>query len=212
MAPALSPEDRAVVDQAVVEILDGPRPRDRGPLGCALAMPGFLVLLVMPVVVRRFGLGDAVGQASLWVGLAFLIVGLVMYFTAGGFVRGHYSAAAEAGLRGLEAWSGEGGDREEALRGATLVLLNAMAAYGATSTLSFDPAEARRRIGPSLMPLVESVEEHLVAEGSIYRVFTEWPDDEDGGGPPGAPGGPDPQDPRITGSDSPTRPGPPGRS
>lgn len=178
MAPALSPPDRAVVDGAVAEILAGPRPKDRGPLGCALAMPGFLVLLIMPVVVRRFGLGDGVGLASLWIGLGLLIVGLVMYFTAGGFVRGHYSAAAEAGLRGLESWADDSGDREEALRGATLVLLNAMAAYGATSALSFDPAEARRRIGPSLMPLVEAVEEHLVAEGSIYRVFTEWPDDE----------------------------------
>ena len=131
--------------------------------------------------------GDGVGQASLWIGLGLLIVGLVMYFTAGGFVRGHHAAAAEAGLRGLESWTGEGGDREEALRGATLVLLNAMAAYGATSTLSFEPSEARARIGPSLMPLMESVEEYLVERGSIYRVFTAWPDpggDDAGDAPP----------------------------
>ncbi len=175
MAVELSPEDRAVVDEAVADIVSGPRPRDRGPLGCSLAMPGFLVLLVMPVMVRRFSLGDGVGMASLAVGGLLLVGGLVLYFSAGGFVRGHYMAAAEAGLRGLEAWDPESGDREEALRGATLLLMNGMAAHGATMTPSFDPEEGRRRLGATL-PMVEAVEEYLIAEGSVYRVFTPEPD------------------------------------
>lgn len=185
MAASLTPDERAVVDEAVQEILDGPRPRDRGPLGCLLAFPGFLILLVAPVVVRRLDLGGAVGIGSLTLGIALLVIGLVMYFSAGSFVRNHYAAAAEAGFRGLEAWDAEADGREEALRGATLVVLNAMAAYGPTTTPTFDAEEGRRRLG-SLLPLVEAVEEYLVEQGSVFRVFTEEPQlggDVHGGGP-----------------------------
>ena len=172
MAVELSVDERAAVDEAVADILAGPRPRDRGPLGCSLAMPGFLILLVMPVVVRRFTLGDSVGIVSVTVGVLLLVIGLVLYFSAGGFVRGHHMAAAEAGLRGLERWDPASGEREEALRGATLLLMNAMAAYGATKTATFDTEDARRRLGGT-MPMVEAVEEYLISQGSIYRVFTE---------------------------------------
>ena len=177
MPAALTPEEAAVVDEAVADILSGPRPRDRGPLGCLLAMPGFVVLLVAPLMSPRLGIPGAVGTAVLVAGGALLVIGLVLHFSSGRFVRTHHMAAAEAGLRGLEAWDPDTDDKEEALRGATLVLLNAMAAHGAMPMATFDFEEGRRRLGP-LMPMVEAVEEYLVQRGSSYRVFTEDPDDE----------------------------------
>lgn len=177
MPAPLSPEERAVVDEAVADVLAGPRPTDRGPLGCLMAMPGFLILVVAPLMAPRLNVPDVVGTAILIAGGALLVIGLVLHFSAGRFARGHYMAAAEAGMRGLEAWDPETDDREEALRGATLLLLNAMAAHGAAPTASFDVDEGRERIG-ALMPMVEAVEEYLVAQGSTYRVFTEGPEDE----------------------------------
>ncbi len=181
MPASLSADDRAVVDEAVQDLLEGPRPVDRGPLGCGMAVPGFLILLIAPVLGRRYDISSSVGMPLLVVGIGLLVIGLVMYFSAGGFVRGHYMAAAEAGLRGLEAWDPDTGDRTEALRGATLVLMNAMAAYGVTSSASFDFEAGRNRIA-KVMPMVEAVEEYLVEQGSIYRVFTPWPEGEGPGG------------------------------
>ncbi len=176
MPVSLSPEERAVVDEAVADVLAGPRPTDQGSVGCLMAMPGFLILVVAPLMAPRLNLPGIVGTAVLIAGGTLLVIGLVLHFSAGRFARGHYMAAAEAGMRGLETWDPEIDDREEALRGATLVLLNAMAAQGAAPSPSFDVHEGRERIGP-LMPMVEAVEEYLVAQGSSYRVFTEGPED-----------------------------------
>lgn len=161
-----------MVDQAVAELVEEGGPRDWGPVGCTVALPGLVILLVVPLAARHLGLSSAVVVPLLVAGGLVMVVGLVAHFAAGGLVRGHHTAAAEAGIRGLEAWDPEGGDRVEALRGATLVVMNAMAAYGATTSHTFDPDEVRRRIAP-LMPLVEAVEEYLVERGSTYRVFTE---------------------------------------
>ena len=175
MPASLGPEERAVVDEAVADVLAGPRPTDRGPVGCLMAMPGFLILVVAPLMAPRLDLPVVVGTMVLIAGGALLVIGLVLHFSAGRFARGHYMTAAEAGMRGLEAWDPETDDREDALRGATLVLLNAMAALGAAPTASIDIEKGRERIG-ALMPMVEAVEEYLVAQGSSYRVFTKGPE------------------------------------
>lgn len=173
----LSAEDLAVVRQAVREIEDAPSPKDRAGLGCALSLPGFVVLLVLPIVARRFTVPPSVARVVLIVGLAVLVVGVLIWLTAGGFVRGHFTAAAAAALRRLEAWDVEEGDREEALRAATLLLMNAYAVYGPTMGSSFDRDEARERLG-AMMPLVEAVERVLVEEAGIYTVFTDEPETE----------------------------------
>lgn len=185
----LRPSDLDVVDEALEEIRAGEGPVDRGPMGCVLALPAFVVLLVLPVLGRRFALPSSVATPLLVVAIGLLVVGLVLWFTAGGFVRGHVKAAAEAALRSLEAWTPEEGHREEALRAATLLVMNARASYGSTTTAAFDPEEARRRVGATL-PLVEAVERHLVGRGVTYPVFTG--EDEAGGGGEAGPDGGEP--------------------
>jgi hypothetical protein len=51
-------------------------------------------------------------------------------------------------------------------------MLNAHATYGGTTSLAFDPTEARGRLDRAL-PLVKAVERHLVAKGAVYPVFVE---------------------------------------
>lgn len=167
----LRDNDRAAVLDTLAEIRAAPPPRNWAGVGCVTALPGFTLLLVFPVVGRKFGVDPTLATAVLVVGGFLLLVGLVLWFTAGGFVRGHTIAAAEAALRTLE--SGEE-DRGVLLRAATLLLCNAYATHGPSTAEAFDFQEGRRRLGARL-PLVEAVEAILLAEGAIYPVFTDPP-------------------------------------
>jgi hypothetical protein len=164
----LSDTDRRIIDEALNEIRSTPSPVDRAPLGCTIALPGFAILLVLPVVGRMVSLGSAVGTVALGVGGVLVVVGVVLWFSAGGFVRGHAQAAAEAALRTLE---GGEDDREVLLRAATLLVVNAYATYGPTSSSSVDVDRARARLGKHL-GLVEAVEGLLLEEGAAYPIFT----------------------------------------
>ncbi len=130
------------------------------------------MLLVFPVVARLLDVTSGVATAVISAAIVLLVVGLVLWFTAGGFVRGHAVAAAEAAIRTLEGWRADAGDREEALRAATLLLMNALASYGPTTSEAFPVEEARRRIA-HMMPLVLAVERELLAREAIYPVFTD---------------------------------------
>ena len=105
---------------------------------------------------------------ALVLGGVLLVVGIVLSVGAGGFARGHVTAAAEAALRTLEAGDE---DREVLLRAATLLLCNAWASYGPSTVEAFDFAAARVRLGP-MLSLVSEVEGVLLEEGVIYPVFT----------------------------------------
>jgi len=167
--PSLSETDRGRVREALKEVRDQPLPPDRGPLGCAIALPGFAILLVFPVVGRMLSLGSGVAAVALGAGILLLVVGLGFWFSAGGVARRHAEAAAEAALRRLH---GGVGDREATLHAATLLLANAYAARGPTRYAAFDVEDARRRLGGRL-PMVEAVERFLLEEDAIYPVFTE---------------------------------------
>jgi hypothetical protein len=164
----LSDNDRALVRQTLHEIREAPPPRDRGPVGCVVALPGFVILLVFPPAARILGVGSTLGGVAIGIGVVLVVVGVALWFGAGRFVRGHAVAAAEAALRTLEA--GEE-DRTVMLRAATLLLTNAYATYGSSATRSFDPEDARRRLGERRALVVE-VEELLVDEGAVDPVFT----------------------------------------
>ncbi len=137
-----------------------------------MALPGFALLLVVPLLARRIGLASGAAVPLLVAGGALLVVGLVLWFGAGGFARGRVTAAAEAALRVLEAGDEE---REVLLRAATLLLCHAWATHGPSTVEAFDFATARARVGDRL-DLVTAVERVLLAEGAIYPVFT--PDEE----------------------------------
>jgi len=169
-----SEPDRAVVREALEDIRAG-RPADRTSTGCVVALPGFAILLVFPVAGRILGAGQGVATAVLVAGFAFLLVGMVLWFTAAGQRRRHAVAAAEAALRTLE--SGED-DRTVLLRAATLLLVHAQVPQGRDLAWTFDPVKARARIG-GRMPLVGEVEGFLVEQAEIYPVFS-----DDGGASP----------------------------
>jgi len=166
---SLSESDRGIVREALDEIRATPSPVDRAPLGCAIALPGFAILLVFPMVGRMVDLGSGVATVALGLGGLLVVVGVVLWFSAGGFVRGHAVAAAEAALRTLE--SGEE-DREVLLRAATLLVVNAYATYGPTTSTAVDVDKARTRLGKHL-GLAEAVEGMLLEEGAAYPIFTQ---------------------------------------
>jgi len=164
----LQESDRRIVHDALDEIRATPSPVDRAPLGCALALPGFAIVLVFPVVARMMSLGSAVATVALGLGGILVVVGVVLWFSAGGFVRSHAQAAAEAALRRLE---GGEEDREVLLRAATLLVVNGYAFYGPTTSTAVDVDQARVRMGKHL-GIVEAVEELLMEEGAAYPLFT----------------------------------------
>lgn len=176
MSEILRDVDRRVVRETLDEIRAEPAPRSLAGVGCVMALPGFLLLLVFPLVARKLAVASGPATAVLVVGGVLLVVGLGLWFSAGGFVRGRFIAAAEAALRTLEKGEKE---REVLLRAATLLLCNAYATYGPSTAETFDFAEGRRRLGPRL-DLVMAVEEVLLAEGVIYPVFTDAGEGERG--------------------------------
>jgi hypothetical protein len=127
---------------------------------------------------RKLGIGPGLATPLLVAGGVMLVVGLVLWFSAGGFARGHVTTAAEAALRVLEA--GEE-DREVLLRAATLLLCNAYATYGPSTVEAFDFGAARARLGPRL-ELVRAVEGVLLGEAAIYPVLTLEGGDEEAHG------------------------------
>ncbi|MHB1192163.1 MAG: hypothetical protein ACYC6F_03875 [Longimicrobiales bacterium] len=167
MSSSLSEQDRRAVLDTLGEIRASPPARDWSRPGCLMALPG-LLLLVLPVAGKGLGLTSGLVTPLLVLGGVLLVVGIVLRLGAGGFARGHVTAAAEAALRALEAGDE---DREVLLRAATLLLCNAWAAYGPSTVEAFDFAAARARLGPRLT-LVTEVEGILLEEGAIYPVFT----------------------------------------
>jgi hypothetical protein len=163
----LNDRDRLAVREALEEIL-ADQPRDLASLGCLVVLPGVLILLVVPVVVRLLGIGSGLATAAIVAGVILLVVGITMWMGAPGLIRGRSTAAAEAALRQLE--QGEE-DREVMLRAAALLLTHAHATVGATTSLSLSVDDARKRLGV-MLPLVVEVEHFLLAEGQIYPVFT----------------------------------------
>ena len=168
--------ERLVVRETLRELREAPAPRNLAGLGCVMALPAFVVLLVFPVVGRWLDVSRGVATAVLIAGGVLLVVGLVMWLTAGGFARGHVTAAAEAALRTLEA---DDDDPDVLLRAATLLLLNAYATYGPSTTEAFDFGAARTRLGERL-DLVLAVERLLLEDGAIYPVFTMGAEGEQG--------------------------------
>lgn len=169
MTGPLTPADLQVVREALDEIQSEPPPRNFAGVGCVMALPGFVLLLVFPMLARLFSLSSELAVPVLVLGGVLLVVGLALWFGAGGLVRGRAIAAAEAALRTLES---DEDDRGVLLRAATLLLWNAYAAHGPSTTTTFDFNEGRRRLGPRLEAVVLGVEEHLLGEGVIYPVFT----------------------------------------
>jgi hypothetical protein len=179
MTSLLSPEDLEVVHETLQEIRDMPPPRDNHATGCLMSIGGLVVLLGLPALGRVMTISQGLGTVGLLIGGASLALGIIVWMTAGGFVRGQSFAAAEAALRELEGWGAEEGDREVALRAATLLLTHAVVQYGPTSTSTFERAEAEVRLAP-MMPLVMAVQEVLVEEEAAYPIFgTEEENDSD---------------------------------
>ena len=165
---SFSDQDRRTVLDTLGEIRASPPARDWGGPGCLVALLGLFLLVVLPVAGKVMGLGSGAVTPLLVLGGALLVAGILLRFGAGGFARGHVTAASEAALRTLEAGDE---DREVLLRAATLLLCNAYASYGPSTVEAFDFTAARARLGPTLA-LVSQVEGVLLEEGAIYPVFT----------------------------------------
>jgi len=169
LASPLDSADRASVLGALDEIRSEPPAANYAGVGCVMALPGFVLLLLFPMIGRMLGLGRGIATVVLVFGAILLVVGLILWFTAGSLTRGRSVAAAEAALRTLEA--GEE-DKEVLLRAATLLLCNAYATQGPSTVQSMDFTAARGRLGGRL-DMVLAVEDLLLEQEAIYPVFTE---------------------------------------
>lgn len=164
----LTTVERAVAKGVADGFLQAEPPKDHSPHGCLLSLIALIGIFVLPAVGARFGI-EGVGATILGaVLLVTLILGVIIHFLGGGFVRGRTIGAAEGAIEGLERWDG---DREAAIGHAVVLLMNATVEYGPTSSVAFDAREVAGRISP-VLPLVTAVEELLVREDYCHPVFT----------------------------------------
>ena len=174
---ALSDLDRRVVHEARTEIFAEPLVESRGPVGCIGALLGAALLVFWPALVEVVPGGGFVSPFVLLGGLILVVGGILSTFMVGRKNRAAH-AAAEAALRQLEGGghTADGGQREIALRAATLLISRAFVSDGPTTVETFDRYEAANRI-ESAMPLVLGVQAVLIDELGAWVPFTIAPTD-----------------------------------
>jgi hypothetical protein len=165
---SLTDHDRLVVRETRDEIASTPPPKDFGYLGCPVAVLGVIILLSWVKVVEAVPALSFFTPFIMLAGVLMVVAGPIAGFTAGGFVRGAATAAAEAAIAHLESGDAE---RDVTLRAATLLISHAFVSQGATTSEAFQVEEVAARIR-DVLPLVLAVEAYLVEQDGVYPVFT----------------------------------------
>jgi len=166
----LSDDDRATVRDAREEIETAAPGTEAGywVFFLAVALLGLALLVFWP---RLLGVLPGAAFFTPFAMLAAVLMvlgGPALGLASRGLGGGASAAAVEAALRQLESLEA---DREVRLRAATLLVSYAFVSQGATTTQTYKPDEVAPRVRRSL-PLIEAVEEYLVADFDVGQVFT----------------------------------------
>lgn len=171
----LTPEERAEILAEWKRLAAEPRPKPRQPWGCAT----FFVATLLFLVVRQLPLPPWLQATLLW------ILGLAI---AGGFFFGvfvgsgkfaHDSARANESIDWLAANPDPGDTAARRRHAVTMLFYSSISDDGPTTSSTFDPGEARKRLGPNL-PYVLAVERALAADDPHWKVF-DGPDSKNEG-------------------------------
>lgn len=155
-------------------------PPDRKPVGCMVMIIAVVVAIAVPPVLGWIGLQLSQGaRANLLAVLCLFFIGglLVWLFSQGKYSR--YAQRAEAALKALA-----GGTSDT--KSAVALIFYAYCDDGPTLSMAIKLEEARATLGPAL-PYVIEVEQALLSELKIYRVFTSVPEGTSPSIPPATP-------------------------
>jgi len=155
-------------------------PPERKPVGCMVMIIAVVVAIAVPPVFGWIGLQLSPNSRSILLavlGLFFIGGLLVWLFSQGKY--GRYAQGAEAAIKALA-----GGTRDT--KTAVALIFYANCDDGPTLSMTIKPDEARAALGAAL-PYVIEVEQALLSELKIYRVFTSVPADTSPSTPPATP-------------------------
>jgi hypothetical protein len=165
--PRLTPEEREAVLAEWRRLAAEPRPKARPPWGCAT----FLLATLCLIVVRQTPMPPWLQTTATWI-LGFLIaLGFLAAFFLGSGKFAHDAARANGSIDWLAAHPHTTDWAARRRHAVTLIFFSVTTDDGPSTSGTFDPDEARKRLGAHL-PYVMAVGDVLAEENAQWRVFS----------------------------------------
>lgn len=162
----VTPEEREAVLAEWRRLAAEPRPKPRQPWGCAT----FLIATLLFIVVRQTPMAPWLQTTLSWiVGIA-IAFGLLAALFLGSGKFAHDAARANASIDWLAANPGTTNAVARRRHAVTLLFYSVTTDDGPTTSGTFDPDEARKRLGAHL-PYVLAVGDVLAEENAFMRFF-----------------------------------------
>jgi hypothetical protein len=170
--PGFDAAERAAIVAEWQRLAAEPPPTNPRPYGCATFLLAAALLLGVSALSRMTGYELPQPLGTILSGLLVLILtgGFVVGVFFGSGVYGRAAVRARAALDWLAAHP-DAADSDERRRNAVQALYYAIVSEGPTTASTFDLAQAKEKLGASLV-YVSAVEEVLVAELGGWRIFT----------------------------------------
>jgi hypothetical protein len=163
----ITPQEREAILAEWRRLAAEPRPKPRPPWGCAT----FLLAALLFMIVRQTPMAPWLQTTASWILGILIAFGLLAAFFLGSGKFAHDAGRANASIDWLAA-NPDTTDRAARRRHAvTLLFFSVTTDDGPTSAGTFDPDEARKRLGAHL-PYVLAVGDVLAEENAQWRVFS----------------------------------------
>jgi cbb3-type cytochrome oxidase subunit 3 len=155
-------------------------PPNNRPVGCMVMILTVVVGIAIPTVLGWIGLQLPQGARSILLAVLCLVfVGGLLVWLFAPSQYGRYLQGAEAAVKALAAGKPD-------TKNAVALIFYAYSSDGPSLDMTFKPEEVRVKLGAAL-PYVIEVEQVLLEELKIYRVFTAAPADTSPATPPATP-------------------------
>lgn len=160
---ALTPAERAIVDEEMDRLGAAPAMRDPQLPGCLLAFLGMLGLILTPAVGSWVEIPRGAGVGIFVLAVLILFAGAVVALVGGAGQERRARREMDAAVGPIRAWAEGDGGREEALRAAARVVHWARWAAGARQGAPLPGPELSMRLGPRGESLTRAVAHHVLS-------------------------------------------------
>jgi hypothetical protein len=162
----ITPEEREAILAEWRRLAAEPRPKPRPPWGCAT----FLLATLLFMIVRQTPMPSWLQTTLSWVLGILIAFGLLAAFLLGSGRFAHDAARANASIDWLAANPGTADAVARRRHAVALLFFSVTTDDGPSSSGTFDPDEARKRLGAHL-PYVLAAGDVLAEENAQWRVF-----------------------------------------
>ena len=163
----LTAEEREAVFREWRRLAAEPRPKPRQPWGCAT----FLVATLLFLVVRQTPMAAWLQTTLSWIAGIAIAFGLLAAFFLGSGRFAHDAARANGSIDWLAANPDTTDWAARRRHAVTLLYFSVTTDDGPSTSGTFDPDEARKRLGAHL-PYVLAIGDMLAGENAQWRVFS----------------------------------------